>query len=212
MRLTLALVLAAVYAGCGGGVVGDMVSEGDGMVPTETLGDWVSYGDQLAVVTVVHETPLKLPPDWKGSGGVIPREVTLRIDRALWHRPHAPSVGGLIRFYSYGWMMDDDQHADSDIYREVPAYGPRLEVGKRYLAMLVRLRGEWTVYTEAVMLLDGDRVTNDGVGDEPVEGARALKGKAVDEAAAIVAGTPPDPVAAAYGHLSPRLRYAKTAD
>jgi hypothetical protein len=157
-------------------------------------------------VTVTHETPLRLPRDWKNSGGMIPREITLRIDRTFWRRPGGPTVGGQIHFNTWGWMMESDQEADSPKHPLAGEGAPRLQAGRRYLALIMRMRGEWFAVGEATLTLDGDLVTAEVEG-EPSEAVGALKGKTISEAVATVAGTTPHPGAAEHAKLPPAERY-----
>jgi hypothetical protein len=190
-RLLILIAVAAAASGCShaGGVTTIMP---DYALPSDDTRDWVSYGDQLSVVRVLDETPPRLPPDWKNSGGLIGRTITVRIERTLWHRPNAPSTGGELRMRELGWMMENDQEADSPKHPLAAYNAPRFEVGERYLVVLVRLRGTWTQLTdEAVMTLDGDTVTSEVVDGTPSKPAAALKGRTVTEAGTIVAATKP---------------------
>jgi hypothetical protein len=111
----------------------------------------------------------------------------VQIERTVWHRRHAPRRAGTFRTEAWGWMMENDQHADSPIHPLIVHNAPRLRVGGRYLAVLMRLRGRWTPLNDnAVMTLDGDTVTSHVDAGEPTAPAAALRGKTVAEAAAIV--------------------------
>jgi hypothetical protein len=205
------LLLPVLLAGCGGSS-GYVVLQPDGGWPTETLRDWVSFGDQLSVIRVVDETGPATPPDYKNSGGVIGRRVSARIERTLWRRPGAPRAPRLIRFNSWGWMMESDQDPNSPRAPVVGEHEPRLEVGRRYLAVLVRDNGEWFAVGQATMTLAAnDTVTSEVVAGGPVAGAAALRGKSIERAAATVAATSPRPGATRYRQLPPRERLEKIA-
>ncbi len=149
--------------------------------------DWVTHGDQLSVIRIVDETPPTLPKDWKNSGGLIGRKVTVRIERTVWHRPKAPRRSGSFRMQAWGWMMESDQRADSPIHPIIVRNAPRLKVGVRYLAVLMRLDGGWTpLNDDAVMTLDGDTVTSEVDAGAASAPAASLRGKTVAEAAAVV--------------------------
>jgi hypothetical protein len=215
MRRALSLVaVAAALGGCSDRASGGMVSMmPDYTLPSESMRDWVSFGDQLSVIRVLDETAPKLPRDWKNSGGLIGRTVTVRVDGTLWHRRQGPRLRGDVRMQVWGWMMDSDQEADSPRRPIASVNAPRLEVGRRYLAVLTKLRGDWIALNdEAVMTLAGDTVTSEVPEGEPSEPAAALKGKTIDEAGAIVAAARPYPEAAAHPQASPvrrmRLVYA----
>jgi hypothetical protein len=179
------VLVAAAVAGCGHDEVYGITP--DSAFPSETLNDWVTHGDQLSVIRILDETPPKLPREWKNSGGLIGRKVTVRIERTVWHRPHAPRRTGTFRMQAWGWMMENDQHADSAIHPLIVRNAPRLKAGGRYLAVLMHLDGGWTpLNDDAVMTLEGDTVTSKVDAGEPTAPAAALRGKSVAEAAAIV--------------------------
>jgi hypothetical protein len=210
LRTLVIAAVAVAMSGCaqdGGAHAGVGTVQPDYALPSESLRDWVSFGDQVSVVSVLRETPPRLPRDWKNSGGLIGRAVTVHVDRTLWRRPHAPRLHGAVRMRVLGWMMDSDQDADSPKRPLAAVNSPRLEVGRRYLMVLVRLRGEWSALNdEAVVTLAGDTVTADVVDGAPSAPAAALKGKTIAEAAEIVAGVTPYPEAAAHPRLPPVKR------
>ena len=156
------------------------------------------HGDQLSVFSVADETPPVTWPDYRNSGGLVGREVTVRVERTLWRRAGAPRAGRVLHFGVWGWMYDDDQNPQSSRAELVAESTTRIEVGRRYLAVLARRRGEWMPLRDsAVMTLSPDgRVTSEVYEGEPSEGALALRGRTLAEAAALVsdmAGAPPVP-------------------
>jgi hypothetical protein len=182
--LVLVLVVAAA-AGCGHEEVQGISP--DSAFPSATLTDWVTHGDQLSVIRIVDDTPPTLPKDWKNSGGLIGRKVTVRVERTVWHRPKAPWRTGSFRMETWGWMMESDQRADSPIHPIIVRNAPRLKVGARYLAVLIRLDDGWTpLNDDTVMTLDGDTVTSNVDAGAASAPAASLRGKTVAEAAAIV--------------------------
>jgi hypothetical protein len=182
--LMLALVVAAA-AGCGHEEPYGISP--DSAFPSATMTDWVTHGDQLSVIRIVDATPPRLPKEWKNSGGLIGRKVTVRIERTVWHRPHAPRRTGSFRMQAWGWMMESDQRADSPIHPIIVRNAPRLKVGGRYLAVLMRLDNRWTpLNDDAVMTLDGDTVTSRVDAGAPTAPAASLRGKTVAQAAAVV--------------------------
>lgn len=185
MLRALALLLVAAAAGCGHEQAHGITP--DAAFPSETMADWITHGDQLSVIRIVDETPPRLPKDWKNSGGLIGRKVTVRIERTLWHRPKAPRRAGMFRMQAWGWMMESDQRADSPIHPLIVRNAPRLKVGQRYLAMLVRLDYGWTpLNDDTVMTLDGDTVTSQVDAGAATAPAASLRGQTVAEAAAVV--------------------------
>lgn len=201
----LALVLAGVVAWAllrAGSPSSPVVAVdgGSSRFPAASFTDWVSYGDQVSVVTVVAEDEVGAASD-----GYLARAVTLRVDETVWKRDGAPSADGTVRVITYGWSIREGER------RPVTAWGSaRLEVGGRYLAPLVRAPREGVEWTpladEATLPLDGDVITTDGIVGGPSLHAKDLAGKSVDEVAAMLARTPPDPVAEKYAHLDPDER------
>jgi hypothetical protein len=207
LAASIALALCAV--GCGDDHGYSVVRSGDYIFPGETLEDWVSYGDQLSVISVVDDTDPEPWPAYRNSGGLAGREVTVRVERTLWRRSQARAAGSTLRFGVWGWMWDDDQDPHSERRPLVSEGAPRMEVGRRYLTMLVRSRGEWFPLTDrAVLTVAPDGVvTSEVISGEPSPAARQLRGKTITQAARAVASTPPDPVAARYFELPPRKRF-----
>ena len=186
---------------------------GDYAFPGETLEDWVSYGDQLSVVSVLDSTGPETPRDYKDQGGLIGRTITIRVDRTLWRRAGAHALRGRTRIQAWGWMMESDQVPDSPRRPIVVEGAPRMEAGRRYLAVLVRSHGEWSPLTDgAVMTVDDSGVVTSAVpAGDPVPGAAALRGRTVAGAGAVLARTAPDPVAARHFDLPPPARYRAVA-
>ena len=200
------LAAIATLAACGGSSSPSalVVGEGSDRFPSETLTDWASNADQLSVVTVVDERELAPPSDVVELGeGYVGRVVTLRIERTLWHRRGGPTARGDVSTTVQGWVLQDGERHPFAV-----AGGPRLEVGGRYLAPLVRVQGgEWVpLGIGATLPLDGDVATTSGVAGHPSAIGEAMRGKAVAEVADLLARTPADPVAAKYAHLDPDER------
>jgi len=210
--LTAVVLSVACLAGCGdrdgGGPV--VFSEGDYALPGETLEDCVSYGDQLSVVSVLDATEPEPWPAYKNSGGLAGRQVSVRIERTLWRRAEAPAAGRRLSFDVWGWMWDNDQDPESDLRPVLEEGAPRMQPGRRYLALLVRMRGDWgPISSRAVMTIaPDDRVTSEAPVGRPSPGAAALRGRTLARAAAVVAATRPDPLAARFAALPPRKRFA----
>jgi hypothetical protein len=173
---------------------------GSARFPSATLTDWVSYGDQVSIVSVAAEEELG-----RGSDGYLGRVVTLRIEKTIWQRRGAPSADGTVRVVTWGWAIDDGER------RPVAAWGgPRLEVGARYVTPLVRAPRDGVAWTaladDSTLPLDGDVVTTAGVLGVPSLLAKDLRGKSVEELATMLARTPPDPIAAKYFDVPPDER------
>jgi len=188
--LGTSIAVALCAAGCGDDDHGyAVVRSPDYMFPGDTLEDWVSHGDRLAVIAVVDDTEPEPWPAYKNSGGLEGRKVTVRVERTLWRKPGAPTAGRTLRFGVWGWIWEDDQDPHSERRPLVSDGAPRMEVGRRYLTMLVRARGEWFPLTDrAVLTLAPDgTVTSEVISGEPSPAALQLRGKTIAEAARTVA-------------------------
>ena len=203
--LLCALSLAALAA-CGGSTPSAslVVGEGSDRFPSETLSDVSSYADQLSVVTVVDESEIAPPSEVVERGeGYVGRTVTLRIEQTVWKRKGGPTARGTIRTTVQGWVLQDGVRRPFAV-----AGGPRLELGGRYLAPLLRVSGnEWiTLSSGATLPLEGDVATTAGVAGHASPIGEAMQGKSVSDVADLLARTPADPVAAKYAHLEPDER------
>lgn len=214
-RLTVALVVAALVVAVGAVVwvsfLGSSSSPsvvagagGSDRFPSETLTDWVSYGDQVSVVYVSSERSLPAQVIEPGDS-YIPRVVTLRIAETVWRRTGAPHAGRIVQALTYGWALKDGKR------RPIVAWGtPRLAVGARYVTPLVRAPRdgiEWTPLSDgAILPLDGDVMTTAGIAGQPSAIAERLAGTSIQQIAAMLARTPPDPIAAKYFNLPPDKR------
>jgi hypothetical protein len=209
MVIALLCVLSAVsLAACGGSTSSSslVAGEASGRFLDESYSDWVSFADQLSVFSVVAEEEETPAPEVVERGeGYISRTVTLRIERTLWRRRGAPAAHGRIRVITAGWILEGGERHPYAIWG-----GPRLEVGMRYLAPLVRAPRDgvdWTPLSDGSTLpLTGNAITVAGVVGVPSAIAASLNGRSPDEVAAIVDRTPPDPVAEKYADLDPDAR------
>jgi predicted small lipoprotein YifL len=211
--LATAVLACASLGGCGDAgplVVGD----GDYALPGETLEEWVSYGDQLSVISVLDATQPKPWPAYKNSGGLAGRQVTVRVERTLWRRPGAPHApAGRFRFTVWGWMWENDQDPHSERRPILEEGAPRMQPGRRYLALLVRMRGQWNPIrgTAVMTLAPDDRITAEVETGDLTPGAGALRGKTIAQAGALLAATKPDPLAARFADLPPQRRLQAVA-
>jgi hypothetical protein len=181
-----------------------VVSGGAGRFPAESFTDWVSYADQVSVVSVAAEEARPAEVIEPGDESIM-RVVTLRIERTVWRRREAPTAGRTVRVLTYGWAVRDGER------RPVAGWGgPRLEVGRRYVTPLVRAPRDgvdWTpLAVESVLPLDGDEIVTTGIAGAPSTIARRMAGRSVDDLSAVLAGTRPDPVAASHFDLPPDQR------
>lgn len=205
-RLPAALALVALAAGCGSDLGRSTdTSTIDCMLPCETVTDWVSYADHVAYidVTTEHELPFEqLEGDPEGNG-YVPREVTAETGDVLWTRDGAPALPAELSWGADGWVVDDGE-------RSALAFGVRVEVGERYLAVLVRTAEDggtvwFPLAPHTVFTVDDDGVPEATGPDSPARAA--LIGESPADIAAELAATEADPVAARYFDLDPVARF-----
>jgi hypothetical protein len=101
----------------------------------ETLRDLRSYSDALAIVRGIREAIPPEPDGPEGWAGFIGRVVTVRVERVLWRRPKAPQPPRNFRFTDWGWFGSLEERVPARVCGRT-----RMEIGRRYLAPLARLR------------------------------------------------------------------------
>src|SRR4051812_23307467 len=112
-----------------------IIAQSDQLLPSESLADWRSFADHLALVTITSER--KLPPtaeEIAADEGYIPRVVALRIDSILWSRPHAPAAPAEFQIDLDGWSFHGTTLTPLRLEGE-----PMMTVGKQYVMPIVRL-------------------------------------------------------------------------
>jgi hypothetical protein len=212
VRVTVAMLAACAgggATGCSGSYEGDPSQRwwnpadcqemGDFFLPTGTLTDWLSYSDQVSVVSVVNEQEIPASPEvlMKGKGG-IRRLASLHIDETIWKSEGFIPRAGDLSLTVAGWWQKGGTRVPASM-----GCAPRLEVGGRYVMPLVGYRQGWSPLTFGSVLAAGDDpvATADikAWGHNPV--ARSLAGKTVAEIKVILAETPLDPIAEKYRDL-----------
>jgi hypothetical protein len=162
---------------CGGGA---------SLFPGDSLQDWKSYADYLALFTVVG---VNEPSKGAGQPPPLPT-VTLRIDGVLWSAQGAPALPIRITMQP-AWTYD---------------------VGQQFLAPLVRIekpREWWPVTACAPMPVHKGRVSA-GRGSEREGPLHArLDGQTVRQLVVAFRRQAPDPLAERYNHLRPQARVQK---
>ncbi len=210
--LAAATGFVGVLAGSGSTSAGDarpvisdefVVGHGLARWPAATLQDWVSYSDQVSLISVVGDE--RIPSkDLQLDGGYEGRMIRLRVERTLWTRPSAPEIQGTLEMLAYGWLTTDGVRRPFTVDG-----GVWPEVGRKYVAPLVRTdEGRWAMLSStAIVKLDDARAAGTVDGGEPSLAIRAVRGHALPEVGALVAGTPRSPVAEKYAHLPPDARW-----
>lgn len=172
--------------------------------PDDSATAWVSYTDQLSVVTVLSETALQAPPEVAARGeGYIARKVTVRIDETVWSTGPNPQAGEL-ELVTLGWALKGD--------RRIPIgapSSPRIEVGGRYTLPLVKYDDEqWAVLTQSsVAAVRGSAVAEADVkrsGSNAM--AKRIGGAEARDVRRMLDSAPRDPLVEKYRNLSPLRR------
>ncbi|MBG0853091.1 hypothetical protein I2W78_14840 [Streptomyces spinoverrucosus] len=197
-------------------------------LPSSTATDWVSYGDQVAVVRVTAEQERR---DTGGAaeGGeeYLPRTVDLRVDERVWSRSGAPALPDSLSVTVDGWQVKGDSRV-----RVGTPDASRLEIGHDYVISFARFTdGAWAPLGSGGVLpyddgrvgegeFEGDSVTVDAYrsalrrqlvpgSEEPL--AYRAAGKPASAVRGILRKATPDPTAAQHFDLDPIARYQKVA-
>ncbi|MGW0870335.1 hypothetical protein ACWD3Z_07535 [Streptomyces sp. NPDC002740] len=197
-------------------------------VPSFTATDWVSYGDQVAVVRVTAEHELPDPGEEAGTGeDYLARTIDLQIKERVWARSGAPALPSKVSVTADGWQLKDGAK------RELGSPdSSRLEVGHDYVVTFARFSdGAWSPLGSGGVLpydhsrvgegeFEGETVTVDAYrsaweerlvpGDEEPMAFRAV-GKPATGVQGILRSATPDATAARYFGLDPAARYQKVA-
>jgi hypothetical protein len=176
----------ALLASPGGAAPDPSCVDGESTYTTDTLHDLRSFSDAMAIVQAVKETLPPEPGGPEGWAGLIGRRVTFRVERVLWRRPHAPRPPATARFNDLGWWGEPDDRVPMYVCGET-----RMELGRRYLAPIVRHNGAWYPVFTARLLVEGDRVVGGVDGGEPTHAHHALIGRRVGAAVRLLGRTKP---------------------
>jgi hypothetical protein len=180
-------------------VVGDASSR----FPAETLQDWKSYADAVAVVRVVDERAL--PPtaeDADHGEGLIGRKVTVEVEKVLWVAPQAPALPERVEMSQPGWVMHDGTRLPLQI-----AGAPRVGIGDRLLSPFVWVDAdsspEWGPLnlSAELPLVDGKVARPQAVETTPLR--TQFIGASVTELADKLAAAQADPAAEKHRDLRP---------
>lgn len=184
-------------------------------IPFESLTDWVSYGTAVAAIRVVSEDDT--PPEYGDDGDdvvVVGRIVTIEVETVIWGEGPAT---GRASFITDTYV---EKKGKAGRARLAPEHGSRLEVGRRYVAALMRNEsihsvvpddGGWSLLNSgSVIPLKANVLAPDPA--TAVEPAMALAGLTVDELRARLTDTAPDPLAVEFAHLEPLERALRVGE
>ncbi|MEU5280587.1 hypothetical protein AB0G87_29730 [Streptomyces asoensis] len=223
---------AADGGGDGGGSLAAGPAEKEA-VPSFTATDWVSYGDQVAVVRVTAEHELREPDEGADTDGAgtgedyLARTVDLQVKERVWARSGAPALPSSVSFTADGWQVKDGARKELG-----SPDSSRLEVGHEYVVTLARFSGGvWSPLGSGGVLpydhgrvgegeFEGRTVTSEAYrsawearavpGEEPPVASRTA-GKPSSAVREVLRGARPDATAARYPGLDPVTRYRKAA-
>ena len=182
-------------------------SEGDAAYTTDSLHDIRSFADALAIVRGVRQTIPPTPEGPEGWAGLIGRNVDMRVERVLWRRPHAPEPPRRFRFGDFGWT--------GTLQHRKPWLGcraTRIELGRPYLAPIVRDHGEWYPFPATRLRLRGELVVGGVDLSEPEHSHRQLAGRTVRDAVRTVAQTLPYRTTVLHPGGGPRRRWERASN
>lgn len=181
-----------------------VVGSGDARYPYDTVSDWKSYADAVAVVTVesVKVMPLDAE-DAKFGSGLQERRITVSVDELLWKYPKAPSPGKSIQFVGLPYVVRDGKVLESRM-----GIAPWMNVGEQFLVPLLRPTGEdWIpINVEAAIAVEAGSVSAANNDSGPPFMAR-LAGLSLDAASKAISAAAADPVAESNRQLGPDERY-----
>jgi hypothetical protein len=185
-----------------------VVGQGSDRLPSQTLTDWVTYGDHVVIATVVAERELPVPAEVSQRGeGLIGRRITAHPTSRLWSRAGAPVLPTSLDLLVWGWVLQDGQQI---LFTSEGA--PRPEVGATYVMPVVRVAsGEWVLLAPSAVI-----PTSQGVTHAPAAAdvgpasplARHYDGRPVDELSTALSGTAVDPAARPFMAQDPDQRWA----
>lgn len=194
------LSVVLIFAGCDADGISNQRSTVDAagadIFPSRALTDWVSYAQQMSVVTVVDEARIEPPARvYETNEGYVGRTVTIRIDKTAWRAEETETFpdGTELTYTGWGWFYKNGEYTSS---------AAQLEVGERYLMPIVKGRETYhPLTTDTRLPLHGDRVDPDIESNNPA--VMQVVGKTVAEVGAMLEQTPADPIALKYWHLDP---------
>ncbi|HEV7846939.1 MAG TPA: hypothetical protein VGO83_11830, partial [Thermoleophilaceae bacterium] len=179
-------------------------SESDTSYTTGTLHDLRSFSDAVAIVRGVSERTPPPPDGPEGWAGLIARDVDVRVERVLWRRPNAPEPPRSFTFGDLGWTGTLKHRKPWKGCRDT-----RMELGRRYLAPVVRHNGTWYPFFTTRMRLRGNLVVGGVDLGEPENSHRALQGRTIAEAVRAIATARPYRAVVLHPQGSPAQRWQR---
>jgi hypothetical protein len=169
---------------------------------TDSLHDVRSFADAMAIVRGVRQTIPPPPEGPEGWAGLIGRDVTVRVERVVWRRPHAPEPPRRFRFGDIGWTGTLENRRPWVVCGET-----RMVLGRRYLAPIVRHNGTWYPFFPTRLRVRGHLVVGGVDGGEAENSHQVLVGRSVRSAVRLVAATRPYRAVVLHPKGSPARRW-----
>ena len=193
------IILGVVLAGCSQDPRQITVSPLE-TLPFDSVADWRSYADFVAVVTVERERRADDPLQARQTDQDPLRYVTVAVEQTLWSRAETPPRA--FEFQTDGWVTSDGKEV------EVRSEGaPRIELGQRYVIGFTHTKGEYAAMTSSSVLpLDGERIHVDA---RDRAGALSLDELTAAQLRSRILAAKPNPLAEAMADFEPGERYGR---
>ncbi|CAI9386125.1 hypothetical protein MICABA_00197 [Microbacterium sp. T2.11-28] len=195
-----------------------MLSEGLDALPSETLTDWVSYADVVAVVRVGKESRGELTSDEEQAGeGLELRCVDLTIVDTLWTGPRGVAPDHEITVSPNAWVVSAGEKDRLLVFAEAS----HMEIGHDYLVPLVRddaFDPAWQALSitsvlpfDGAVVGQGEVLLDEAGAKAPLEelshATQSLWGAGREEVIRLLDSTPPDAIAEELSSLPPTARF-----
>lgn len=182
------------------------VAEGSYAYPSDTLEDWVSYNNEVAVVWVASAEEVPVDETAKQHGEwTTNRKVQLQIESVLWRSQGQRQAPTQVTVVTSGFLHKGGEALPLVMHGEA-----RLEAGERYVVPLALQDGEWLIPgTSAAPLVEGKVKPAEGQENRAVS---ELAGRTPAQVKEKLGRTQPDPAAARRGHLQPYERWNEVAN
>ncbi len=197
----LAAALVVCIGGCGSSVGSSPPLGGESdleMFPFESLSDWRNYADAVVEVEVAQSTRLSQAAPDEDAPDYILQRVKVVVTDVLWSR--SPELPSEMSLDVPGWFRSSSGAISADAGSEFWGEGSTV-----VLAVVRNQRGYAGYSTGSVFRLDGGTIHT----TTRSPAAKALDGLTVDQLAARVRATVPDPVSERYSDRPALERLAR---
>lgn len=184
------------------------------LLPNNTLTDWVTFGDHVAIVKLTQSTALPASEEEKrNSEGYIPRKISFEVEKVVWSRKGAQPAPKNLDLSVDGWAFNKSRQIPVRDEGQATIEG----IGSEYLAVLTKLERSESVSMPGWITLGSTTIVpltaehdSASAPDTLNEGEglalKAVAGLTPDEVVSLLDGTPADPYALPYMDLPPDER------